>query len=214
MSRTKSQQRVQNIRSILEIYIYDERDLTEAEQNRLLKDVLAEGKRINQNMRAMRNANVTGVVYDRTMQFLKNMGRNTFPEKGGAIDNVEDLIEYAQELQSIAGAKTLTLRGERQYRRKLGKMFKRGKGSAGISEAKMKDFEIFLSSEIWDIVKKYDSSRIYDVADALEEGKDIEDLNDLFEKYENGQMSADEAIETWATMSEEEIEAMLEGDEE
>lgn len=212
MPKTKSQQRVQNIRSILETY--DERYLTEAEQDRLFKDVLAEGKRINQNMRAMRNANVTGVVYDRTMQFLKNMGRKTFPEKAGAIDSLEDLIEYAEELQSVAGAKTLTLRGERQYRRKLGKMFKRGKGSAGISEAKMKDFETFLSSEIWDIVKKYDSSRIYDVADALEEGKDIEDLNDLFEKYENGQMSADEAIETWATMSEEEIEAMLEDDEE
>lgn len=173
--------------------------MSEEQYNELMRLTLAEGKRINQNMRTMRRQNVTGEIYDRTMQFLESMQRNTFPERAGAIDDIDDLLNYAEEIASIGNAKTLTLRGERAYRRSMSRMLM--KGNTNISESNIKAFEQFLSSDIWGTMRKYDSSRIYEAADAIEEGATLNDLDKLWKRYEEGELDALDVFDEWTKVS-------------
>lgn len=173
--------------------------MSEEQYNELMRLTLAEGKRINQNMRTMRRQNVTGEIYDRTMQFLESMQRNTFPERAGAIDDIDDLLNYAEEIASIGNAKTLTLRGERAYRRSMSRMLM--KGNTNISESNIKAFEQFLFSDIWGTMRKYDSSRIYEAADAIEEGATLNDLDKLWKRYEEGELDALDVFDEWTKVS-------------
>lgn len=196
--RTKKQEsnrRITEIRNILR----NVDTMSEVQYNELMRLTLEEGKRINQNMRTMRRQNVTGEIYDRTMQFLESMQRNTFPERAGAIDDIDDLLNYAEEIASIGNAKTLTLRGERAYRRSISRMLL--KGNTGISESNIKAFEQFLSSDLWGIMRKYDSSRIYEAADAIEEGATMNDLNELWNRYEEGELDALDVFDEWTKVS-------------
>lgn len=173
--------------------------MSEDQYNKLMRLTLAEGKRINQNMRTMSRQNVTGEIYDRTMQFLESMQRNTFPERPGAIHDIDDLLNYAEEISSIGNAKTLTLRGERAHRKSLKRMSMRG--NVDISEANIKTFEQFLSSDLWGLIKKYDSSRIYEAADAIEQGADMDDLQELWNRYEEGELDALDVFDEWTKVS-------------
>lgn len=196
--RTKkgeSTRRITEIRRILR----NVDTMSEEQYNELMRLTLAEGKRINQNMRTMRRQNVTGEIYDRTMQFLESMQRNTFPERPGSIDDIDDLLNYAEEIASIGNAKTLTLRGERAYRRSISRMLL--KGNTNISESNIKTFEQFLSSDLWGIMRKYDSSRIYEAADAIEEGATMNDLNELWNRYEEGELDALDVFDEWTKVS-------------
>lgn len=196
--RTKkeaSNRRITEIRRILR----NTDTMSEEQYNELMRLTLAEGKRINQNMRTMRIQNVTGEIYDRTMQFLESMQRNTFPERAGAIDEIDVLLNYAEEIAAIGNAKTLTLRGERAYRRSLNRMLMRG--NVGLCERNIKAFEQFLSSDLWGIMKKYDSSRIYEAADAIEEGATLDDLDELWNRYEEGELDALDVFDEWTKVS-------------
>ena len=173
--------------------------MSEDQYNKLMRLTLAEGKRINQNMRAMRRQNVTGEIYDRTMQFLESMQRKTFPERAAAIDDIDDLLNYAEEIASIGNAKTLTLRGERAYRRSLNRMLMRG--NVDVSEGNIKTFEQFLSSDLWGLIKKYESSRIYEAADAIEEGAMMDDLDELWNRYEEGELDVLDVFDEWTKVS-------------
>ena len=193
--RENNNQRITEIRRLLR----SADTMSEDQYNELMRLTLAEGKRINQNMRSMRPQNVTGEIYDRTMQFLESMNRNTFPERVGAIDDIDDLLNYAEEIASIGNAKTLTLRGERAYRRSLNRMLMRG--NVDVSEGNIKTFEQFLSSDLWGLIKKYDSSRIYEAADAIEQGADMDDLAELWNRYEEGELDALDVFEEWNNVS-------------
>lgn len=193
--KEESNRRITKIRNILR----NVDTMSEEQYNELLRLTLAEGKRINQNMRAMHRQNVTGQIYDRTMQFLESMQRSTFPERAGAIDDIDDLLDYAEEISSIGNAKTLTLRGERAYRRSIGRML--AKGNVNISASNIKTFEQFLSSDLWGIMRKYDSSRIYEAADVIEEGATLNDLNELWQRYEEGELDALDVFDEWTKVS-------------
>ena len=195
IKKEESNRRITKIRRILR----NVDTMSEDQYNELMRLTLAEGKRINQNMRSMRRQNVTGEIYDRTMQFLESMNRNTFPERAGAIDDIDDLLNYAEEIASNGNAKTLTLRGERAYRRSLNRMLMRG--NVDVSERNIKAFEQFLSSDLWGIMKKYDSSRIYEAADAIEEGATLNDLNELWNRYEEGELDALDVFDEWTKVS-------------
>ena len=193
--KEESNRRITEIRRILR----NVDTMSEEQYNELMRLTLAEGKRINQNMRAMRKQNVTGEIYDRTMQFLESMQRNTFPERAGAIDDIDELLNYAEEIASNGNAKTLTLRGERAYRRSINRMLM--KGNTNISESNIKAFEQFLSSDLWGLMRKYDSSRIYEAADAIEEGATMDDLDELWQRYEEGELDALDVFDEWTKVS-------------
>lgn len=193
--REEANNRITDIRRILR----NADTMSEDQYNELMCLTLAEGKRINQNMRAMRRQNVTGEIYDRTKQFLESMQRKTFPERAGSIDDIDDLLNYAEEIASIGNAKTLTLRGERAYRRSINRMLM--KGNTSISESNIKAFEQFLSSDLWGIMRKYDSSRIYEAADAIEEGATLDDLDELWQRYEEGELDALDVFDEWTKVS-------------
>ena len=193
--REEANHRITDIRRILR----NADTMSEDQYNELMRLTLAEGKRINQNMREMRRQNVTGEIYDRTKQFLESMQRNTFPERAGSIDDIDDLLNYAEEISSIGNAKTLTLRGERAYRRSINRMLM--KGNTSISESNIKAFEQFLSSDLWGIMRKYDSSRIYEAADAIEEGATLDDLDELWQRYEEGELDALDVFGEWTKVS-------------
>ena len=193
--KEESNRRITEIRRILR----NTDTMSEEQYNELMRLTLVEGKRINRNMRTMRRQNVTGEIYDRTMQFLESMQRNTFPERAGAIDDIDDLLNYAEEIASIGNAKTLTLRGERAYRRSISRMLLNG--NTNLAESNIKTFEHFLSSDMWGIMRKYDSSRIYEAADAIEEGATLNDLNELWKRYEEGELDALDVFDEWTKVS-------------
>lgn len=198
--KEESNRRITEIRRILR----NADTMSEDQYNKLMRLTLAEGKRINQNMRSMRRQNVTGEIYDRTMHFLESMNRNTFPERFGAIDDIDELLNYAEEIASIGNAKTLTLRGERAYRRSISRMLM--KGNANISQSNIKTFEQFLSSDLWGIMRKYDSSRIYEAADAIEEGATLDDLDELWQRYEEGELDALDVFDEWTNVDDNKYE--------
>lgn len=158
-------------------------------------------KRMNERIKSFVKNNESSYALDLMKDFLDKQGLTKYTTSIKKIGGVEELKEQVAHLEKIDKMQTSTLRGERQH-------YKRSLRSLGL-ESMLKqdtktqsDFKTFLKSDAWKEIKAYDSERIYEVADALEQGNTLKDLERKWNEYELGEIDLDEVIDKWVEADE------------
>lgn len=157
--------------------------------------------RMNERIKIFSRANESSYALDLMKDFLDKQGLTKYTTSVKKIGGIDELREQIIHLEKIDKMQTATLRGARQH-------YKRSLRSLGLESMLKEDFKIqsdfktFLNSDAWKEIKAYDSERIYEVADALEQGNSLEDLEEKWRAYEAGEIDLDQVIDEWVLTDE------------
>ena len=133
--------------------------------------------------------------------FLDKQGLSKYTTSVKKIGGIDELREQIMHLEKIDKMQTATLRGEiLHYKRSLRSL---GLESMLKQDSKIQgDFKTFLKSDAWKEIKAYDSERIYEVADALEQGNTLDGLEEKWREYEAGEIDLDQVVDKWVKADE------------
>lgn len=149
--------------------------------------------RANQRLRSLEKQTRSGNAYAKAITYTqKEYGSNRFRKP----KTISDLKISTFALENFLSQKTSTVRGIKEYEKRIIGGF-REKGIY-IPDDKKDIFFDFLDSGFFNEFKKYDSERaIEEIADAISNGRTLDDLNEAYQKYQTGQQSLIESWEEW-----------------
>lgn len=158
-------------------------------------------RRMNDRMKSFHRAGNSSYALNLMEDFLDKQGLKKYTSNIKKIGNIDDLREQVMHLEKINKMKTSTLRGENlRYRRNL-----RSLGLQSMLQANRKTqeaFKTFLKSDAWNEIKAYDSERIYEIADSLEQGNTLEAFEENWRRYEEGEIDLDQVVDKWVEADE------------
>ena len=158
-------------------------------------------RRMNYRMKSFYTADDSSYALDLMEDFLDKQGLKKYTTDVKKIGGIEDLREQVIHLEKISKMQTSTLRGEHlRYRRNL-----RSLGLQSMLQADRKTqkaFKTFLKSDAWKEIQAYDSERIYEVADSLEQGNTLEAFEKNWHRYEAGEIDLDQVVDEWVQANE------------
>lgn len=158
-------------------------------------------QRMNERISSFSKANESSYALKLMEDFLEKQGLTKYTTSVKKIGGINELREQVIHLEKVDKMQTATLKGARTH-------FRRSLRSLGLEsmlkeESKAQsDFKTFLESDAWKEIKDYDSERIYEVADALEQGNTWESLKEKWNEYEAGEIDLDEVVDKWVAVNE------------
>ena len=173
--------------------------------NATLSQLMARNKvlvrRMNNRMKSFHAADDSSYALNLMEDFLDKQGLKKYTADVKKIGGIDDLREQVMHLEKISKMQTSTLRGEHlRYRRNL-----RSLGLESMLQADRKTqnaFKTFLKSDAWKEIQAYDSERIYEVADSLEQGNTLEAFEEKWRRYEAGELDLDQVVDEWLQANE------------
>ena len=158
-------------------------------------------RRMNERMKSFSNADVSSHALNLMEDFLDKQGLKKYTTDVKKIGGIDNLREQVIHLEKISKMQTATVRGENlRYRRNL-----RSLGLQSMLQADhktQKAFKTFLKSDAWKEIQAYDSERIYEIADSLEQGNTLEAFEDNWRRYEDGEIDLDQVVDEWVQANE------------
>lgn len=158
------------------------------------------GKKANERLTDFEKAGMSSIAYQRAQHFIQeeqDSGTGRF-KRGKKLDAYE-AFKNASEARRFIRAKTGTVTRERK--REAAVMEKLQKGGylpENMTSAAKKDFTKFLRSNAWDEIKNtMGSQTMKEVAEAINEGNDINELLNAYEEYEAGDTEFFDFAEDW-----------------
>lgn len=165
------------------------------ERNRVLV------RRMNDRLNSFHKADDSSYAYNLMEDFLEKQGLKKYTADIKKIGTIDDLREQVMHLEKINKMQTSTLRGENlRYRRNLKSL-----ALQSMVEADRKTqnaFKTFLKSDAWKEIQAYDSERIYEIADSLEQGNTLEAFDENWRRYEAGEIDLDQVVDKWVQANE------------
>nr|DAF85379.1 MAG TPA: hypothetical protein [Podoviridae sp. ct1ev3] len=158
-------------------------------------------RRMNNRMKSFRREDDSSYAINLMEDFLDKQGLKKYTTDIKKIGDIDDLRGQVIHLEKINKMQTATLRGEHlRYRRNLRSL---GLQSMLHADSKtQKAFKTFLKSDAWKEIQAYDSERIYEVADSLEQGNTLEAFAENWRKYEEGELDLDQVVDKWVQANE------------
>lgn len=148
-------------------------------------------KRANQRMVELEKAGYETAALNRAQYWLNEIrGRNRYREhvKTMPLDTLMDELEKSTQFLRW---QTSTVGGENKRRKKILDALK----DKGIEVKNEKIFLEFLDSDIWNEFKKYIGTDLQLIAgDVLETQEDLDNLKQMFKRYQEGRIGAVEFI--------------------
>ena len=158
-------------------------------------------KRMNERMQVFSNKNESSYALNLMKDFLGQQGLKKYTTSVKKLGGIDELREQVMHLEKIDKMSTATYRGARKHYERslislgLGKMLKADSKTQSV-------FKTFLQSDAWKEIKAYDSERIYEVADSLEQGNTLETFEENWRRYEAGELDLDQVVDVWIEANE------------
>lgn len=158
-------------------------------------------RRMNERMKVFSDKNETSYALNLMKDFLDKQGLKKYTTSVKKLGGIDELRNQVMHLEKIDKMETSTYRGaKKHYERSLASL-----GLKKMLKADSKtqsDFKTFLQSDAWKEVKSYDSERIYEVADSLEQGNTLEAFEENWHRYEAGEIDLDQVVDKWIQANE------------
>jgi hypothetical protein len=153
-------------------------------------------RRMNDRMKSFHTKGDTSYAINLMEDFLDKQGLKKYTTDIKKIGGIDDLREQVKHLEKINKMQTATLRGENlRYRRNLRSL---GLQSMLHADSRTQNaFKTFLKSDAWKEIQAYDSERIYEIADSLEQGNTLEAFEENWRRYEKGELDLDQVVDKW-----------------
>lgn len=176
-------------------------EINKATLSQLMERNKVLARRMNARMKSFHSADDTSYALTLMEDFLDKQGLKKYTADIKKIGNIDDLREQVIHLEKIDKMQTSTVRGEHlRYRRNLRSL---GLQSMLHAESKtQKAFKTFLKSDAWKEIQAYDSERIYEIADSLEQGNTLEAFEENWRRYEEGELDLDQVVDKWVKIDE------------
>lgn len=164
----------------------------------LLKANARQADAARKRMKSLEKAGYTRFAFKRSEYFLEHFGIKSFTtnKKLLTANNLELLGKQLLQTSKLLTAKTGTRAGYRaEYNRQYEQLRAQG---VNIAKGKESIFDAFLSSAMFNEFKAFDSDRaLEEAAEAINEGKTLEELEAEWEKYQAGEQNMLDAWENW-----------------
>lgn len=158
-------------------------------------------RRMNERAKVFSDKNETSYALNLMKDFLDKHGLKKYTTSVKKLGSVDELRNQVMHLEKIDKMETATYRGaKKHYERSLASL-----GLKKMLKADSKtqsDFKAFLQSDAWKEIKAYDSERIYEVADSLEQGNTLESFEENWRRYEAGELDLDQVVDVWIEANE------------
>lgn len=176
-------------------------EINKATLSQLMERNKVLARRMNARMKSFHSADDTSYALALMEDFLDKQGLKKYTADIKKIGNIDDLREQVIHLEKIDKMQTSTVRGEQlRYRRNLRSL---GLQSMLHADSKTQNaFKTFLKSDAWKEIQAYDSERIYEIADSLEQGNTLEAFEENWRRYEEGELDLDQVVDKWVKTDE------------
>lgn len=156
------------------------------------------GKKGNERLTAFEKAGISSSASTRAAHYLQTeQGRNRFSRSGKL--SAWDAYKNASEARRFIRGKTGTVAREMKRQRSVFEKLKKGGYlPEGMTEKDRQKFSRFLSSGAWDEIKNtFGSQTMKDIAEGIQEGKNIDELLEAYQDYESGEIDIEDFLEGW-----------------
>ena len=156
------------------------------------------GKKGNERLTDFEKAGISSSASTRAAHYLQSeQGRDRFSRSGKL--SAWDAYKNASEARRFIRGKTGTVAREMKRQRSVfDKLEKGGYLPEGMSEKERQKFSRFLSSGAWDEIKNtFGSQTMKEIAEGIQEGKDIDELMEAYQDYESGEIDIEDFLEGW-----------------
>lgn len=189
--------------------------MTERELNRLMRqvsrgnekaldEIIKEAKRqanlVNKRLKNLEKAGLTNAdSYKKAQHFLSSNNLKSFT---GSINTLKgDTSKLARELRfmnKFMEWRTSSVKGYMSYRKETFDRFR----DLGLKLDKSKEeiFDDFLRSDIWNELKEFDSSYIFDAERSIQNGASMEKLIENWDRYQRKEIDMVTAFEKWTIL--------------
>lgn len=154
--------------------------------------------RASQRMRELKSKNLDTKALQYAQYYLDERGRKYFGAGRGA--DLDEIVENLEQARKFLSWQTSTVGGERARVDKiLDTLQEHGYIDEFKSESDRKTFLKFLESDAFtDFKKAVDSGIITDAQNAIEHGRSLEDLQQVYSEYKVANMDAIKYWEKWS----------------
>ena len=170
-----------------------------------LSDLMRRNKklvnRMNERLKVFSDKNESSYAVNLMKDFLDKQGLKKYTTSVKKIGGIDELRDQVMHLEKIDKMATATYRGAKKH-------YERSIASLGLKKMLKADsktqsnFKTFLQSDAWREIKAYDSERIYEVADSLEQGNTLEAFEENWRRYEEGELDLDQVVDEWIEANE------------
>lgn len=157
--------------------------------------------RMNVRLKVFSDKNESSYAVNLMKDFLDKQGLKKYTTSVKKIGGIDELRDQVMHLEKIDKMATATYRGAKKH-------YERSIASLGLKKMLKADsktqsnFKTFLQSDAWREIKAYDSERIYEVADSLEQGNTLEAFEENWRRYEEGELDLDQVVDEWIQANE------------
>lgn len=157
--------------------------------------------RMNGRLKVFSDKNESSYAVNLMKDFLDKQGLKKYTTSVKKIGGIDELRDQVMHLEKIDKMATATYRGAKKH-------YERSIASLGLKKMLKADsktqsnFKTFLQSDAWREIKAYDSERIYEVADSLEQGNTLEAFEENWRRYEEGELDLDQVVDEWIQANE------------